>query len=128
MADYQVRASILRSLLCYDGHSFWPIHETSLEMRRVLNPLDEAPVAWQKNAILFSLSGSAAECASVIGVGTEAFNGAANWQDMIALVRNIFQPAADSEISRIAFRSRKQAAQEDVGSYLTAKVALWRGV
>ena len=36
-------------------------------------------------------------------------------------------PAADNEISRIAFRSRKQAAQEDVGSYLTAKIALWKG-
>ena len=96
-------------------------------MWQVLNPVDAAPPAWQKNAILFSLSGSAAERATVIGVGTEAFNGAANWQEMIALVRNIFQPAADSEISRIAFRSRKKAAQEDIGSYLTAKVALWRG-
>ena len=94
----------------------------------VLNPVDAAPAAWQKNAKFFSLSGSAAERASVIGVGTEAFNGTANWQDRIALVSNIFQPAADSEISRIAFSSRKQAAQEDVGSYLTAKVALWRGV
>ena len=127
MAEHQIRASMLRSLPRYDGHSSWRLHETSLEMWRELNPVAQTPVAWQKNAILFSLSGNASERATVIGVGTEAFNGAATWQAMIALVRNLFQPAADSEISRIAFRSRKQAAQEDVGSYLTAKVALWRG-
>ena len=87
----------------------------------------EAPPVWQKHAILFSLIGNAAERASVVGTGTAAFNEAADWDAMMVLVRNLFQPIADSEISRIAFRSRKQDPREDVGSFITNKVALWRG-
>ena len=126
MADYQ-RAKLISSLPRYDGLSMWRLHETALQQWRALNPVAEAPAVWQKNAILFSLVGNAAERATVIGIGTQAFQGAADWNAMMALVRNLFQPEADSEISRIAFRARKQDPKEDVGSYLTAKVALWRG-
>ena len=119
------RAKFLSSLPRYDGHSNWRTHELALQQWYNLNPVG-GDVAWIKNAILFSLTGDAAERASVIGIGTEAFENADSWAAMIALVRNLFLPPADSEISRIAFRTRKQGANEDVGSYLTHKIALFR--
>ena len=123
MADYN-RAKMLSSLPRYDGNGMWRLHEEALEVWRALNPVADAPHDWQKNAILFSLVGSASERVSVVGRGTAAFDGAANWAAYMPLVRNLFQPVADSEISRIAFRSRKQVPNLDVGSYLTAKAAL----
>ena len=44
---------------------------------------------------------------------------------MKTLLRNLFAPTADSEISRVAFRARRQSAKEDVVSYLTGKISLW---
>ena len=125
MADYN-RPKLLSTLPRYDGNGMWRLHEEALEVWRALNPVADAPHPWQKNAILFSLVGSAAERVSVVGRGTDAFTNAADWAAYMTLVRNLFQPVADSEISRIAFRSRKQDPREDVGSYLTAKAALWR--
>ena len=45
---------------------------------------------------------------------------------MKTLIRNRFEPTADSEISKVAFRARRQSAKQDMVIYLTAKMSLWR--
>ena len=49
---------------------------------------------------------------------------ARGWNTMKTLLRNMF--AADSEISRVAFCTQRQSSKEDVVSYLTGKISLWR--
>ena len=119
-------SKLLSSLPKYDGNSPWNIHESALEQWRLLNAVNRATHEWQKVALLYSLKGSAAERAQTVGRGTALFTGAAGWNAMKTLLRNLFGPAADSEISRVAFRARRQSAKEDVVSYLTAKISLWR--
>ena len=119
-------AKLLSSLPRYDGKEAWQLHEASLVQWRVLNMANRAGHDWQKTALLYSLKGGAAERASTIGRGTEAFAAIAGWNGMMIALRNIFAPQADSEISRVAFRAQRQNPKEDIVSYLTAKISLWR--
>ena len=119
-------SKLLGSLPKYNGIESWHVHENALVQWRVLNNVARADHDWQKTALLYSLTGKAAERASTIGRGTVAYDQAAGFNAMLTLLRNIFSPRADSEISRVAFRCRRQSAREDIVSYLTAKISLWR--
>ena len=43
----------------------------------------------------------------------------------LAALRSVFEPAAESEMARIDFRSRVQNTGEDISAYLTTKYALY---
>lgn len=128
-AQQQMLAKVLSTLPRYNGEGAWNVHQGALEQWRELNGIQAGDgavaAAWKKTALLYSLTGKAAERASTIGIGTEAYNQADNWAEMMELLKNIFAPVADSEISRVAFRARKQGPREDIVSYLTAKISLW---
>ena len=118
-------SKLLTSLLKYDGSSPWNIHESALEQWRLLNAVNKSGHERQKVALLYSLKGSAAERAQTVGRGTVPFLAAGGWNAMKTLLTNLFAPAADRKISRVAFRARQQSAKEDVVSYLTGKIFLW---
>ena len=126
--NYNVNAHYSKSLASlprYNGTGSWVHHENALVNWIILNHLEAAPADWLKTSILYSLTGQAAERGTAVGRGTQAFTHARNKDDFLEVLRNIFSPRADSEIARIAFRSRRQAAKEDVVSYITSKISLF---
>ena len=44
---------------------------------------------------------------------------------MLVVVRNIFAPEADTDMSKVSVRERRQYLKEDILNYLTAKMALF---
>ena len=92
-------SKLLSSLPKYDGSSPWNIHESALEQWRLLNAVNRAEHEWQKVALLYSLKGSAAERAQTVGRRTVPFVGGEGWNAMKTLLRKLYTPAADSEIS-----------------------------
>ena len=106
MAQQQL-SKALSNLPKYSDGS-WQVHQQALEQWGTLNQIGEAvPLDWRKTALLYLLTGKAAERTATVGIGTPAFRDAASWNDMMDLLKNIFAPPADSEISRVAFRAQK---------------------
>ena len=115
----------LGSLPRFDGSTQWRTHKDVLGTWRIINQVNEAPQGFQKLALVMSLTGAANDRARPIGRESAAFANAPDWDAYMQVLENIFQPPADSEISRVAFKSRKQGPREDVGAYLSAKISLF---
>ena len=75
--------------------------------------------------MIYSLTESAAKRVSIVGTGSPEFNDAADWDEYLIVLRGIFNPLGDSEISKIAFRARKQGARENITRYLATNCALF---
>ena len=61
-----------------------------------------------------------------MGAGTAPFNAAATWAAYLDTVQGVFLPQAESNMSRLEFEGRRQAASEPISVYLTKKMALFR--
>jgi len=79
----------------------------------------------RKLALVFSLKGSARNRIRHCGINTTLFNGAATVQVYADILLSIFEPDSERQIARLEFSSYKQAAQEDIGSYISTKYDLF---
>ena len=118
---------LIASLPKFDGSGSWRNHEEALNQWRIINiPVRNAEAAWQKLVILYSLTGQAAERASIVGRETQAHIDAAGWDAVMAQVRAVFCPPIDTLTAKTTFKARKQRSDEDIGAYITSKTALFR--
>ena len=105
-AEREARKS-LSSLPKWDGRSVpWRNFEDAVSNWRALNGIQAMPAEWQKRSLYFSLTSSAADRARPWRPGSALFNQAATFDDYITMLRGVFQPAEESEMSRVEFRAR----------------------
>ena len=78
-----------------------------------------------KGAILFSLKGTALERATPYGPGSEAWTRAGTMLDYLNELEQVFQPAAESMLSKEEFTSRIQGRDENVITYISSKFAIF---
>ena len=119
----------LRSLPIFSGEKGegWRSHSLALvSWRRANNIGFYTGPDQRKMAILKSLRGWALRAQEIYGIGTPAYDNARDWDKYLLLIKSVFLPQAESNMSRIEFESRKQQVNEPIGSYLTEKMSLYR--
>ena len=119
----------LRSLPIFSAEKGegWRSHALALASWARANQIDRYTVPDQrKMAILKSLRGKALRAQELYGISTQAYQDAPDWDQYLELIKSVFLPMAESNMSRIEFESRKQQVNEPIGSYLSEKMSLYR--
>ena len=120
--------SALRSLPKFSGTKGdrWAYHVHALNIWRSANNIAEITTAeQQKLAVLSSLTGPAMRAVELHGPGKPSFTGAATWEDFITVITRVFQPQAESNLSRLEFEAYRQAADEPISQYGSTKLSLY---
>ena len=82
-------------------------------------------VGEKKLALISSLRGLAGEKASPLGINTARWNELTEYDAYELAIKELFEPKVESSLARSEFKLRKQGRREDVGSYFSAKYALF---
>ena len=89
---------------------------------KIMNYDDEQDL-FLKNALLYSLKGTAKDMSSVIGNEEEI--GQMSCSQVLKCLTELFEPPVEGALKKQEFKSRKQAKQEDIVHYFTTKEALF---
>ena len=104
----------------------WDDHEVLYRMWADANRLEAyCTVRQQKQAILSSLGGNAVRAIKLHGPGKTAFEGSMSANDFLTVIREVFLPKAESNLSRIDFEQYRQGVYEPISEYATTKLALY---
>ena len=76
-------------------------------------------------AILSSLTGSATRAIELHGPGKPGFERAASPEEFMGIIRSVFLPKAESNLSRMDFEQYRQGPDEPISEYGTTKLALY---
>ena len=79
----------------------------------------------QKLALSMAMKGRAMRACEQHGPGKPSFEGAATLEAYITLIRECFNPPAESQTARTDFETRKQTRMEPAVAYLTDKRSLY---
>ena len=119
----------LRSAPYYDGTGLWSTF--SFEWK------NWCPLAWtggnedlitaveKKRILVTRIRGQAVARLKAYGEGSQAWDDAATLAQYLDVVKSIYQPAAESDLARAEFNSRKQGENETILDYLTSKMGLF---
>ena len=109
----------------YDGKrcSFRQFYEEWL-CWSMLNDLKECTQDFAKTALIASFTGVAVDMAKPLNPTTAQF-AAMTYDQFLVAIQNIFEPAAETELTREKFKSFKQKPKQDIGTYLSVKIALF---
>ena len=108
-----------------DKSETWRSFESTFRIKFQNGGLHNFGIDEQKRALLGCLEGKAARAHVLLGENTPAYINAANINDFIIEVRNIFQPPAESELARIEFENLRQGAREPISHYHAAKMVAY---
>ena len=103
----------------------WRSFETSFRLKRRNTGLEHFELDAQKRALLGCLEGKAARAHVLMGEGTPAFANAADMDNFLLELRNLFQPPAESELARLEFEGMKQGAREPITVYHASKMVAY---
>ena len=104
----------------------WHNHELQFKMWLETNSVAQiATVRQQKMAILSSLAGNATRAIELHGPGKPSFESDISAEDFLTVVRGVFLPKAESNLSRMDFEQYRQGADEPISEYATTKLALY---
>ena len=78
-----------------------------------------------KLALIHSLRGSAAERTRHLTTGTAIYESVPDYAHYETLVKEVFNPQAEEDLSRSEFIARRQGIREDVGHYYSIKSSLF---
>ena len=84
-----------------------------------------ADVNAQKLALLTALQGSATRAIDLVGPGTAKYLAAGTHAAFLTVVRGVFLPAAESNLSRMEFENYKQGIHQPISEYATTKLSLY---
>ena len=84
-----------------------------------------ATVRQQKMAILSGLAGNATRAIELHGPGKATFESDLSAAEFLTVVRGVFLPKAESNLSRMDFEQYRQGADEPISEYATTKLALY---
>ena len=122
-------ASALRTMPKYEHHSgnekgrSWSTY--LMERRdwiRVMQYQDESDF-FLKNALLYSLKGTAKDMSNVIGTEEEISN--MTCEQVLKLLTELYEPPAEAQLKKQEFKSLKQSKNEDIVHYFATKESLW---
>ena len=99
--------------------------ETSFRIKFHNVGLNHFALDEQKRALLGCLEGKAARAHILLAANTPAYQNAGDIEAFLTELRNIFQPPAESELSRIEFENLRQSAREPITVYHAAKMAAY---
>ena len=77
-----------------------------------------------KNALLLALEGEALRRVMPYRHETDACNNNIAWRAYLEVLRGVFMPPAESDLSKCEFKSRIQGRTEPITTYLNSKIAL----
>ena len=107
----------------HDGKKSWTVflaeRQDWLDLYRIGNTLEED---WHKHHLISRLRGVAREMVT----GMEVTLKAMRLTDMVQALENLYQPPAESELTKQQFKEKKQGKKEDMIRYLSAKNALYK--
>ena len=114
-------------------HTIWRNFETQFLSWTTLYGVAEMGVAtappeficWSKILLSTCMQDDAIERVRPYREGTDAFNGAATLDEYIVVLRNVFNPPAESRSLKQEYKMYKQSREEDVSSYLSIKSSLF---
>ena len=125
---YKLYIAALRNMPKFSNSANEPWREFETQWRQwALNHELEviAGLPKQKAALISAMKGRATRAVNQHGQGTASFNGAATLEAYITLVRECFNPPAESQTARTDFERRKQGRTEPAVSYLAEKTQLY---
>ena len=76
-------------------------------------------------ALAMSLQGQAARAIMLHGPGKPTFVASHTINEYLDLIQGVFQPLAETQLSRMDFETRGQQAEEPISDYLSDKLALY---
>ena len=107
--------------------------KTTISFKRHLREVSDHAVIYgvvgdvQRKFLLYkSLSGQSAERAEHLGPSSDVYLEHPKYSDYERHILEVFHPQSERNLAKSEFVSRKQAADEDVSSYFSAKLALFR--
>ena len=110
----------------FHGNESWRTFESTYLTWYRINMIDQLPQDFQKRSLLMSMRGSAVEMTRPYAENTATWVNSNDLATYVEAMRTIFLPPEESELARTEFKVRKQARNEDISSYLSAKIALWQ--
>lgn len=103
----------------------WRSFESTFRLKLANTGLDQFPMLNQKRALLASLEGKAARAHVLCGPGTPAFDNDNGMDAFITLLRNVFQPPAESQLARLEFENLRQGPREPISNYHSCKMVAY---
>lgn len=104
----------------------WRDHELQYKIWVETNSVEQIATPRQmKLAILSSLAGSATRAVELHGPGKASFEDTASPADYLSIIRSVFLPRAESNLSRMDFEQYRQGPDEPISEYGTTKLALY---
>jgi len=108
------------------GNEPWRNFETEWRIWYELHDLGQiVGIPKQKLALSMAMKGRAMRACEQHGPGKPSFEGAATLEAYITLIRECFNPPAESQTARTDFERRKQTRMEPAVAYLTDKRSLY---
>ena len=118
----------LRSLPKFSAKSNerWRNHELQYKIWVETNSVEQiATPRMMKMSILSSLTGSATRAIELHGPGKTSFENVDSPAEYLEIIRSVFLPKAESNLSRMDFEQYRQGADEPISEYGTTKLALY---
>ena len=104
----------------------WRNHELMLKIWFQTNAIESiATTEQQKMALLASLTGSATRAIELHGPGKPGFLNADTCSLYLDVIRSVFLPRAESNLSRMDFEQYKQGVDEPISEYSSTKLSLY---
>ena len=120
-------SSNLRSMPIFDGTAPWRVHNASFDNWAEFSGLlaGEITVDERKSILIQSISQKM--CLRIMSMlrGSPAWTNSATFEAYKTLIGSVFQPEAESQLSRTEFRQCRQGRNEDAQAFLARKIGLW---
>ena len=113
----------LNSIPVYTGEGSFRSH--LLDFKVWLNVKEITTAEQKKISLVYSLKKQAQERIRSLGPGTKEYDQAVTYESYERKIIDVFLPQSERDLSRIEFETYAQSSEEDVGSYLSTKYALY---
>ena len=125
--DYKLREAILRSVPKFfdDGKSLFRDHEIAVQKFLLCRTAVVQGDEFKKTILLESLAGKAVGRIRDNSTVDECYR-SGTYEQFSAIIRELFCPDSESMLVRTEFQSYFQGKNQDVQSYLTNKLALYK--
>ena len=120
-------SSNLRTMPIFDGSAPWRVHAAAFDNWSGFAGFNDAAITVDERKSILIQSISQKMCLRVMSMlrGSPAWTNSATFDAYKALIGAVFQPEAESQLSRTEFRQCRQGRNEDAQAFLARKIGLW---
>ena len=102
----------------------WREHLNSFKVWTLIHGIND--VEFRKAALFFSVKPPAAERIRGFGSGSPEFLNSNTFEEYCKIIGETFEPQQESQLAKTEFLAYKQSRNQDINSYLSTKIALYR--